>query len=86
MCGQELSPNLKFAELYCFLFKSKAKLAQKPLPGSVYLLPEALYGGWTLVRDSILSVFSHSKDVNLLSLVNLVDNYVPFVLSVYAYI
>ena len=73
-----------FAELYSFLFGHKVKLAKKPLPWRVSLLLEVLYGGWTLVRDSILSTFYHSKDVEFLTFVNLVDNYVPLVLSVYS--
>ena len=68
----------------CFLFGNKAKLAKKPLPWRVSLLLEVLYGGWTLVRDSILSTFYHSKDVEFLTIFNLVDNYVPLVLSVYS--
>ena len=47
-------------------------------------LLEVLYGDWTLVRESILSIFHHSKDIELLTLVNLVDNYVPLVLSIYS--
>ena len=45
------SEDLLFAELYCFLFGNKTKLAKKPLPWRVSLLLEVLYGGWTLVRD-----------------------------------
>ena len=39
---------------------------------------------WTLVRESILSVFCFSKDIEFLTLINLVDNYVPLVLSIYS--
>jgi hypothetical protein len=70
-----------FAELYSFLFGRKAKLAKTPQPWRVSLLLEVLYGGWTLVRESILSIFHHSKDIEFL---NLVDNYVPLVLSIYS--
>ena len=73
-----------FADLYSFLFGKKAKLPKKPKPWRVSLLLEVLYGGWTLVRDSILSVFCHCKDIEFLTFVNLVDNYVPLVLSVYS--
>ena len=73
-----------FAELYSLLFGKKAKLAKKPQPWRVSLLLEVLYGGWTLVRESILSVFCHCKEIEFLTLVNLVDNYVPLVLSIYS--
>ncbi len=73
-----------FAELYATLFGKKAKLAKKPQAWRVSLLLEVLYGGWTLVRESILSVFCFCKDIEFLTLVNLVDNYVPLVLSIYS--
>ena len=73
-----------FADLYSFLFGKKAKLPKKPKPWRVSLLLEVLYGGWTLVRESILPVFCHCKDIEFLTFVNLVDNYVPLVLSVYS--
>ncbi|CAB3988268.1 Hypothetical predicted protein [Paramuricea clavata] len=73
-----------FAELYSFLFGKKAKLAMKPKPRRVSLLLEVIYGGWTLIRETVLSVFCHCKDIEFLTLVNLVDNYVPLVLSIYS--
>lgn len=73
-----------FADLYSFLFGSKAKLAMKPKPWRVSLLLEVMYGGWTLIRDLILSVFSQCKDVQYLTLLNLLDNYAPLVLSIYS--
>ena len=42
------------------------------------------FGGWTLIRDIILSMFYKSKDVQFLTLLNLLDNYVPLVLSIYS--
>jgi hypothetical protein len=73
-----------FAELYCFLFGDKAKLAKKPKPWRISLLLEIIYGGWTLIREVILSAFSQCKDIEYLTLINLVDNYVPVVLSIYS--
>ncbi len=73
-----------FADLYAFLFGKKAKLAKKPKPWRVSLLLEVIYGGWTLVRDMILSVFYKCKDIEFLTLVNLLDNYIPLVLSIYS--
>ena len=73
-----------FADLYTFLFGKQAKLAKKPKPWRVSLLLEIIYGGWTLVRDMILSVFGKCKDTEYLTLVNLLDSYVPLVLSIYS--
>ena len=73
-----------FADLYSFLFEEKAKLAKKPKAWRISLLLEVIYGGWTLIRDTILSVFEKCKNIEYLTLVNLLDNYVPLVLSVYS--
>ena len=75
-----------FAKLYSFLFGTKAKLAKTPKPWRVSLLLEVAYGGWTLIRETILSVFCHCKDIEFLTLVNLLDNYIPLVLSIYSII
>ena len=73
-----------FTDLYTFIFGKKAKLAKKPKPWRVSLLLEVIYGGWTLIRDIILSVFYKSKDVQFQTLLNLLDNYIPLVLSIYS--
>ena len=73
-----------FADLYAFIFGTNAKLAKKPKPWRISLLLEVIYGGWTLIRDIILSVFYKSKDVQFLTLLNLLDNYIPMVLSIYS--
>ena len=75
-----------FADLYSFLFGRKAKLAKKPKPWRIPLLLEVMYAGWTLVRDMIMSVFCKCKDVQFLTLVNLLNNYIPSVLSIYSII
>ena len=73
-----------FADLYSFLFGTKAKPAKKPKPWRVSLLLEVIYGGWTLIRDVIMSVFPNCKDIEYLTLLNLIDNYTPLVLSIYS--
>ena len=72
-----------FKELYAFIFGGKSILAKKPQPWRISLLSEVLYGGWLLIRDAILSAFAGSKDVQFLTLLNLLDNYVPLTLSIY---
>ena len=73
-----------FADLYKFIFGEKAKLAKKPKPWRISLLLEIIYGGWTLIRDTVLSVFFKCKDIEYMTLVNLLDSYVPLVLSIYS--
>ena len=73
-----------FADRYTFIFRKKAKLAKKPKSWHISLLLEVIYGGWTLIRDIILSMFYKSKDVQFLTLLNLLDSYVPLVLSIYS--
>ena len=75
-----------FTDLYKHLFGKNAKLAKKPKPWRVSLLLEVIYGGWTLVRDMIISAFCQCKDVEYLTLLNLLDNYAPLVLSIYSVI
>ena len=71
-----------FADLYFFLVGAGAKLAKKPKPWRISLLLELMYGGWTQVRDA---VFYTSKNTEFLTLINLVDNYIPLVLIIYSY-
>ena len=73
-----------FADLYKFIFGKKAKLAKKPKLWRISLLLEIIYGGWTLIRDMVLSVFFKCKDIEYLTLVNLLDTYVPLVLTIYS--
>ncbi len=72
-----LSLHNIISDLYSFLFCAKAKLAKKTKPWRISLFLEVTYGGWTLVRDAILSAFPKY-------LLNLIDNYVPLVLSIYS--
>ena len=73
-----------FADLYSFLFGEKAILANKPKPWRQSALIECLYSGWSLIRSEIVSIFSHCKDVEYVTLLNLLDNYCPLVLSIYS--
>ena len=75
-----------FDELYKFLFGERAKLAKKPRPYRISFLLEVLYGGWSLIRSQVLIVFANSKDIEYMVLLNLLDNYIPTVLSVYSII
>ena len=72
-----------FPDLYSFLFGPKAKLAKKPKPWRLSLLFEVIYGGWTLVRDTIVPACTNCKDIEFFTLLNFVVNYVPLVLCIY---
>ena len=75
-----------FADLYSFLFGEKSTAGKKPKPRRISLLLEIVYEGWTLNRDMILSVFEKSKNTEYLTFVNLLDNYVSLVVSIYSII
>ena len=72
-----------FAELYSFLFNRKKALAKKPKPWRISLLLQVIYGGWLFVRDALLSVFAGLKDIQYLTLLNLLDTHVPMSLCIY---
>eukprot|EP00794_Sanderia_malayensis_P002757 gene2757-3187_t len=76
--------HVLFGELYAFLFDAKKPLARKPKPWRISYLLEVSYGGWSLVRDEILAAFSNCKDVEYLTFLNLLDNYIPLTLCVYS--
>ena len=74
-----------FKKLYLGVFGQNRKpLANKPQPWRITLVADITYGGWTLIRRSAMQVFAESKDVQYLTLVNLLDNYLPIVLSIYS--
>ena len=73
-----------FADLYSFLFHGKKALARKPKPWRISFLLEVLYGGWSIAREEILGAFAHCKDIEFLTLVNNLDNYIPLVLCIYS--
>ena len=74
-----------FKFLYQTLFPN-SKLADKPKPCRTTLILEAVYGGWTVVRDPITQLLSKCRDIECTALINLFDNYIPLVLSIYSII
>ena len=72
-----------FKSVYQAIFPS-SKLADKPKPWRVSLILEIVYGGWTLIRRTVMHKFSQFKDVQYGTLLNLLDNYIPLVLSIYS--
>ena len=76
-------PFMKY--LYESIFPH-SKLADKPMPWRRTLILELIYGGWTLIRSSVLSTFSSCRDPEYGALINLLDNYLPLVLAIYSVI
>ena len=74
-----------FKTIYGYLF-SNSKLAEKPKPWRINLLLETVYGGWILIRAQVIEKFKSSKDIQYGVLLNLLDNYLPLVLTVYTVI
>ena len=71
-----------FRLIYESVFPGK-KLADHPKPWRIQFLLEITYGGWTLVRSVIKTVFCNCKDIQYGTLLNLLDNYIPLSLCSY---
>ena len=70
-----------FNQVCSHLFRN-SKLAKSPKPWRINLI-EAVYGRRTLIRDQMLTKFQNSKDIQYDTLLNLLENYIPLVLSIY---
>ena len=75
-----------FREIYAQIFPGRKPLAEKPKAWRISLLLELLYGGWTKIRETVLQTFKGCKDIRYATLINLLDNYIPLVLSIYGVI
>ena len=73
-----------FKKAYSFIFGARKSLSNKPKAWRISLIEELLYGGWTLIRSQVFIAFSNCKDLQYLTLLNLLDNYLPLVLSIYS--
>lgn len=58
-------------------------LACKPKPWGITLLLEIIYGWWTVIRSTVVTLFSKCKQQQYAILLNLLDNYLPLVLIIY---
>ena len=72
-----------FANIYEQLFP-KSKLAKHPKPWRISMILETVYGGWLHIRDSVKEKFKQSRGIEYRTLLNLLDNYLPLVLSMYS--
>ena len=62
----------------------KSKLAEKLKPWRTALILELTYGSWTLIRDFARKAFYLGRDPFYGILLDLLDNYLPLVLSMYS--
>ena len=72
-----------FKTVYETIFP-RSKLADNPKPWRISLILEIVCGGWTLIRQTVMRKFLKFKDVEYGTLYNLLDNYIPLVLSIYS--
>ena len=54
-----------------------------PKPWRISLIRELVYGGWLFNRDAVKNKFSVCKDIEYRTLRNLLDNYLPLLLTIY---
>ena len=62
----------------------RCKLADSPKPWRTSLTFEIVYGGWTKIRNTVLQRFDGSRPTHINMLLNLLDNYLPLVLTIHA--
>ena len=67
--------------VYEHIFRG-CKLAEKPRPWRTSYILEIVYGGWSLIREKIRAVFSSCKYPLYAVFLNLLDSYLPLVLSI----
>ena len=73
-------PLLK--HIYEAVFPGK-NLADHPKPWRIQFTLEMVYGGWTLIRRTVKTIFQNCKDIQYGTLLNFLDNYCPLVLTSY---
>ena len=73
-----------FKIFYVWVSGPHKKLPNKPQAPRVGV--RVRIGGLTVVRDVVLITFARCKDIQFLTLVNILDNYLPAVLSIYSII
>ena len=61
-------------------------LAMKPKPWRTSNLFEIVYGGWTLIRTSVITKFAKNKSIEYGILLTLLDTYIPLSIAIYSVI
>ena len=67
-------------DIYKNIFVNSKPLADNSLPWRISLILELTYGGWSLIRESIMTVFGEKcKDLQFLTLINFLDIYLTYI-------
>lgn len=73
-----------FEPMYKFIFGQRKKLAKKPKPWRISTLLTACFGGWLLIRQSVLNQFGSSyKSTEFIILMHILEEIVPLVFYFY---
>lgn len=73
-----------FEPLYKAIFGERKKLAKKPKPYRISTLITACFGGWQMIRETVLQHFGQRyKDLQYAMLLHLLDEVVPLVFYFY---
>ena len=75
-----------FKKAYSAIFGERKYLSNRPKGWRISFLGEVLYRGWTSIRDQVYVAFSKYKGLYYLTLLSLLDNYLPLSLSIYSVI
>ena len=62
------------------------KLPKSPRPRRISLVLQIVYSGWLFIRDAVVkknSMYVRTQNT-IMSLLNLLDNYTPFVSTIYS--
>ena len=60
------------------------KSPKSPRPWRISLVLQIVYSGWLFIRDAVKEKFKVCKDTEYMTLLNLLDDYIPFVLTIYS--
>ncbi|PKC11640.1 hypothetical protein RhiirA5_412865 [Rhizophagus irregularis] len=70
--------------VYHNLFGENKILAQKPKPRLIDLILNLTFYGWKNIRNLIINRFENIKDIEYLTMIDLLDNSLPLTLEIYA--
>ncbi|KAL9961091.1 hypothetical protein ACROYT_G029973 [Oculina patagonica] len=75
-----------FEELHKYLFGQRKVLPKKPKPYRISTLISAAFGGWLMIKTTVLTAFGQCKDPEYVMLIFLLDELVPLVFYFYSVI
>ena len=72
-----------FEMIYHNLFGENKILAQKPKPRLIDLILNLTFYGWKNIRNLVINRFGNTKDIEYLTMIDLLDNSLPLTLEIY---